>query len=361
MRTRNIQTELDLSDVWSISRSHVKRPEQILQFGDVLVSSANSWNLVGKCCWTPQLDNEATFGGFITALRADPARLHPRYLYWWFSSPTVQAAVRSFGRQTTNISNLDIHRCLALNIPVPPLEEQRRLAGLLDQVDDLRAKRQQAIALLDDLAQSIFLDMFGNPATNPKGWVIRTVSDLIESATYGTSQKAHTAGDFPVLRMGNLTAQGRIDLSSLKYLPTSEVGERHIVRKDDILFNRTNSADLVGKTAVFRENTPMAYAGYLVRVRTNPQNHPEYISAFLNSRYGKKILRNMCKSIVGMANINARELQSIRIPAPPLKLQQEFAQRLQATEQQRAAHVSHLEALDELFSSLQAKAFRGEL
>jgi len=248
-----------------------------------------------------------------------------------------------------------------LILPLPPIEDQRRIAKVLDQADELLAKRRQTITLLDDLAQTIFLDMFGNPAINPKGWEIRTVGDLIESATYGSSQKAHMTGDFPVLRMGNLTAQGRIDLSDLKYLPKSEVGERHIVRKGDVLFNRTNSADLVGKTAVFRESVPMAYAGYLVRVRANPQNHPEYISAFLNSGYGKKILRNMCKSIIGMANINARELQSIRIPAAPLELQQEFARRLQATERQRAAHLSHLEALDELFTSLQAKAFRGEL
>lgn len=145
MRTRNVQEDLDLSDTWSISTAHVKRKDQYLQPNDILVSTANSWNLIGKCCWVPELRREATFGGFISVLRANAAEIDPRYLYRWFSWPVIQATVRSFGRQTTNISNLDIKRCLQMPIMVPSHAEQQRVVELLEQADELRAKRRQAV------------------------------------------------------------------------------------------------------------------------------------------------------------------------------------------------------------------------
>ena len=123
MRTKNVQSELDVSDVWGIPKSFVKRTDQYLLTGDLLVSSANSWNLVGKCCSVPQLQWPATFGGFISVLRGDSSQVDARYLYHWFSSPRVQATVRSFGQQTTNISNLNVDRCLRLGLPLPSLPE----------------------------------------------------------------------------------------------------------------------------------------------------------------------------------------------------------------------------------------------
>ncbi|TCN48231.1 hypothetical protein EV641_118155 [Rhodococcus sp. SMB37] len=105
----------------------------------------------------------------------------------------------------------------------------------------------------------------------------------------------------------------------------------------------------------------MAYAGYLVRLRASEGNSPDYISAFLNSRYGKAVLRGMCKSIVGMANINAREVQAIRIPKAPSATQMQFEQRVAAVESNKARHRTALAELDALFASLQSRAFRGEL
>jgi type I restriction enzyme S subunit len=133
------------------------------------------------------------------------------------------------------------------------------------------------------------------------------------------------------------------------------------VREGDILFNRTNSPDLVGKTAVFRHSEPMAYAGYLVRLRVNQEATSEFISAFLNSRYGKATLRGMCKSIIGMANINATEVQTIRIPKPPVELQRTFARLVIEMESHTRRQLSSEASMDAQFASLQHRAFRGEL
>jgi len=249
-----------------------------------------------------------------------------------------------------------------LTIPVPPLAEQRRIADVLDRAEAVRARRRAALAELDALTQSIFLDMFGDPSTNPKGWPIRMIGDLLESASYGTSEKSALTGEIPVLRMNNITRTGEMDFTDLKFMDLEPAHfDRFLVRTGDVLFNRTNSPDLVGKTGVFRETKPMAYAGYLIRLRPNRDNNPEYLSAFLNTRYSKCMLRGMCKSIIGMANINATEIQAMNIPQPPLLLQHEFSMRVVSVEKLKVVHRASLAELDELFIALQEMAFRGEL
>jgi type I restriction enzyme S subunit len=248
-----------------------------------------------------------------------------------------------------------------LMIPLPSIAKQKRIATVLDQVDTLRAKRREAMALLGYLAQSVFLDMFGDPARNPLGWPVGKVGDLLSSANYGSSAKADMEGDIPVLRMNNITASGDVDMRDLKYLPKEQVSEKHLVRAGDVLFNRTNSAELVGKTAIYRLAEEVAYAGYLVRLRVSEENHPEYLAAFLNSRYAKRVLRSMSKSIVGMANINAKEVQSMKILIPPLTEQKRFAAAITQVEAAKEPHRAHLATLDELFTSLQHRAFSGTL
>jgi type I restriction enzyme S subunit len=252
---------------------------------------------------------------------------------------------------------------LNLEIPKPPsLAEQRRIAEVLDKAEALRAKRRAALAQLDSLTQSLFLDLFGDPATNPKGFEIGRIRDLLESASYGTSEKSGPHGKYAVLRMNNITRSGEMDFTDLKFMDLEEcLHERYLVRAGDILFNRTNSAELVGKTGIIRGTKPMAYAGYLIRLRVNADNDPEFLWGFLNSKYSKLMLRGMCKSIIGMANINATEIQAMKVPLPPLDLQRKFARRITAVEKLKTAQRAALAELDALFASLQHRAFRGEL
>src|ERR1700730_14851893 len=119
--------------------------------------------------------------------------------------------------------------------------------------------------------------------------------------------------------MNNLTFSGQLDLRELKFIDlNNRETQRHLVHDGELLFNRTNSADLVGKTAVYRGSEPMAFAGYLIKLRPNQHADSEFICGVLNSEYGKKRLRTMCKSIIDMANINAKELQTIEVPKPPI-------------------------------------------
>ena len=364
MRTKNIQASgLKQDDLIAVNLNFVRRKEQFLQDGDILISSANSWELVGKISFVEGLNYTATAGGFISIVRAKPALVFSNYLQYWLSRSSTQHAIRHLGRQTTNISNLDVNRFKELEIPLPPLTEQKRIAAILDKADQLRQKRQQAIALADEFLRSVFLDMFGDPVTNPKGFPRGTIRELLIEAKYGTSAKASsTDGEFPVLRMGNITYDGKWKLDDLKYLDLSEADKpKYLARKGDLVFNRTNSRELVGKTAVYDLDVPMALAGYLIRARVNDRGNPYYISAYLNSQHGKSTLQNMCKSIVGMANINAQEMQDIKILMPSIELQNRFQEIEQAVRSRLKRMDNSVVELCSLFNSLSQKAFAGEL
>ena len=250
-----------------------------------------------------------------------------------------------------------------IEIPLPPLPEQKRIAAILDKADAIRRKRQEALRLTDDFLRSVFLDMFGDPVSNSRGYPSGTIRDLVDSANYGTSEKAHpTDGAYPVLRMNNLTYAGGWDFGSLKYVDLEQSSaHKYLVSNGQMLFNRTNSKELVGKTAVYRRDIPMAYAGYLVRVTAKPNAESEYISAYLNSKHGKAILLGMCKSIVGMANINAQEMLSIPILLPPVGLQKRFGDIVRRVEARRAAQRQASQEAETLFSALQQQAFSGQL
>ncbi|ELC8432769.1 restriction endonuclease subunit S [Clostridium perfringens] len=169
--------------------------------------------------------------------------------------------------------------------------------------------------------------MFGDPVKNPLEWQKGKIADIIVKTQYGTSNKADEFnGDFKVLRMNNITYDGNWDFTSIKYINLDEKEQKkYLVYKGEVLFNRTNSKELVGKTAVYKEDEPMAYAGYLVKAIPNERANGEFISAYMNTKYVKDKLLNMAKNIVGMANINAEEFKKIDVYIPPIELQNQFA------------------------------------
>lgn len=291
-----------------------------------------------------------TFG-----LRAD--RVEASYLSHLVRAPAFWARFQAMSFGATNRQRIDERLLLAQRVYLPPLPEQRRIASILDEADALRAHCAVQHARLAEVLSASF-----EAAAHASSGRTIVVSDLIESSQYGTSAKAGSTGRLPILRMGNVTSDGRIDLTDMKYIDLSPGDEaKYTVRQGDLLFNRTNSADLVGKSAVYRETEPRAFAGYLVRLRPKSPELGEYVAGYLNSRHGKLTLRKMAKSIVGMANINAREAMSIRLPEPDAERLDAFMRVRDQFEAQAASMRSRIEQLDALFASLQHLAFRGEL
>ncbi|MBK5206060.1 MAG: restriction endonuclease subunit S [Polaromonas sp.] len=361
MRTKNIQEFLDCSDVWGVAESFVRRPEQILQEGDILVSSANSWNLVGKCCWIPNLPWKTTFGGFVSALRAKPKQVSPRFLYWWFSSDRTQALLRSFGRKTTSISNLSAEQCLNLSVPLPPLPEQRRIAAILDQADALRAKRREALAQLDTLTQSIFIEMFGDPDENVRGLPVEMLGTLCKRITDGTHQspKWETTG-VPFLFISNIV-DGQITFETHKFISDEtyvELTRRCPIELGDVLYTTVGS---YGNAAVVKTTERFAFQRHIAHIKPDMGKAiPSFVAAMIQSTGVRRQVDKVAKG-VAQKTVNLADLKSLLVFAPPLPLQQTFATRIQSVEALKATHRVALQELDRLFASLQHCAFSGEL
>ena len=250
--------------------------------------------------------------------------------------------------------NLDMKEFRHLDINYPcSKDEQSRIVEELDQLANIIEKKRQQLSELDNLAQSIFYDMFGDPVTNEKGWEVKTIGDIVMSVNYGTSSPASEDGKYKYLRMNNLTYSGFLDLKDLKTITIGEKEyEKYVVRKGDILFNRTNSKDLVGKTALFDLDEEMIIAGYIIRVRVNNQMVlPIFVVKHMNTPYIKQYLANLCKGAVNQANINTKELQKIPIFIPPLQLQQLFAQKIEAIEKEKELIKQSIKETEELFNS----------
>ncbi|QPK79213.1 restriction endonuclease subunit S [Corynebacterium lizhenjunii] len=247
---------------------------------------------------------------------------------------------------------------LSLQIPLPPLEEQHRIAEILDAAISSRSSITERLTTLSQLKHDVFSSMF---LAKPR--VTTTIGEYLESTQYGTSAKANESTGIPILRMGNITYGGDVDLAQLKYIDMSSQDRvKYSLREGDLLFNRTNSKDLVGKTAVFPHlDGEYTFAGYLVRCRVNDTATPEYVAGFLNSPAGKTLLRNKAKAIVGMANINAKELASTPIPVAVLPEQQEFSRIVRSIDKVSNALRQQLQLADDLVLSLNIRAFQGKL
>ena len=238
------------------------------------------------------------------------------------------------------------------------INKQKKVIEVLDKLTKNIQQRKNEIIYLDNLIKARFVEMFGDPVINPKGWEVVTIGDIVTEVKYGTSKPAVEGGRYPYLRMNNLTVDGHLNLDDLKYIdiPDDEI-EKCVVRKGDVLFNRTNSIELVGKTVVFDLPEEMVIAGYIIRIRLNEKILPEVLSQYMNLEALKDILRSMAKGAVNQANINAQELQSIKVYLPDMELQKQF---IEIRKQVNKSKVKVQKALDEtkkLFDSLMQQYF----
>ncbi len=177
-----------------------------------------------------------------------------------------------------------------------------------------------------ELRRGFFLSFFPSdtphyPYLLPNGWEWCNLEDIVCELKYGTSEKSLSVGKIAVLRMGNITNVGTIDYSNLVYSSNNEDIKLYSLEKDDLLFNRTNSSEWVGKTAIYKKEQPAIYAGYLIRIRPI-LIFSDYLNTVMNSSYYRNWCYNVKTDAVNQSNINAQKLSQLMIPIPPLKEQE---------------------------------------
>jgi len=299
---------------------------------------------------------EATTNQAVCHLIPDPKSADVRYLFHALQARVEQIVARGVGGAQPNISQGVVKDLL---VPLPVLAEQRRIAAILDKADELRAKRRAALIQLDKLTESLFVDLFGDPAMNSKGWPVQPFESEITSVRYGTgSPPEYVSEGHPFIRATNVKA-GTISPKDLKRVPQSEAErlEKCKIRSGDLIIVR--SGVNTGDCALIPPEYDKAYAAFDLVVQL-PFSSAVFYNFLINSQYGKRVLAPLTRR-AAQPHLNAEQLKSLQFISPPKRLRERFADGVAVIEKMKLKHRLSLTELGRLFLSLQHRAFRGEL
>lgn len=334
-----------------------------LQRGDILFSHINSPIHVGK---TAVFDSdEEVYHGVNLLLMRPSSEVASSYLEYSLKFLFQSGYWRGVCKQSVNQASVNQQDISRVQISFPTLRsEQKRIVWILDEAFEAIATAQAHAAQNLQNARALFESHLQSVFTNKK-WKKTALGELCTGVEYGSSAKSKKEGKMPVLRMGNIQG-GRFDWENLVYTDDEEEIERYKLRHNDVLFNRTNSPELVGKTAIYKSERPAIFAGYLIRINRKPDLlDGDYLNYFLNSRLAFDYGKTVVISSVNQANINGAKLKTYPIPTPSLTDQNRIVETINAlaAETQRLTRIyeQKLAALAALKKSLLHQAFNGEL
>lgn len=310
--------------------------------------------------------NEPTaFNQDIKALIPDTNLIEPDYLYWFVRS-SAPLVLRQGVKKGATVHSLQGRFLEELIVPLPARPQQRRIIDLLSRADGIVRLRREAQEKATSIIPALFIDMFGDPTANPKGWTQTTLGNVVNDFRYGTSQKSGTQG-LPTLRIPNIIGN-RLDPSDIKLVAVSEPEAMRLrLRNGDVLFVRTNgNQDYVGRSAVYEsgviqragfEGNNCLYASYLIRARLSEALNPTFLQAFLSSSEGRKQLRDQARTSAGQYNINIQGIASVRCPLPPIERQFDFETRCRQLLDLLQSQAAALTKANSTFNGLLAEVF----
>jgi len=311
------------------------------------------------------VDTQASFAIGQDVCLIVPENVDSRYLYRLLNAPFVkqQLGLVISGSTFKRINLLEIRK---LQILLPRLEEQRRIAAILDKADAVRRKRKEAIALTEELLRSAFLEMFGNPVTNPKGWDVVPLGDIskVKGGLQVTPKRKDNPIEVPYLRVANVY-RDQLVLDEVKLIRvTPEELERTALCTGDLLIveGHGNSQE-IGRSSVWDGSiSNCTHQNHLIRVILDSKRaEPTYISAFLNSSGGRRQLIQFGKTTSGLNTISTSNVKATKVLLPPVSEQKKYADLKQKTAVCLGKHQKHFQNTNNLFNSLLQRAFRGEL
>ena len=369
LRAGNIQDELLLDQGLVFVPSTYVAATQFVKKNDILMcTSSGSSEIVGKSAIARD-DWPGSFGAFNVGIRAG-REVVPSFVHHYLRSPVFRAWTRR--SSGANIKNIRKSELEALPIPLPPLDVQKKIAAVLDKADELRRLRRQAIAKLVDLAQSIFLEMFGDPVTNPKGWEVRSIGTLLQNADLLVHKDGNhgsnypRSSDFAAKGVPFLTAKSIDDCGSIL---DSEVPRLRQEKASTIAFGWLELGDVllahnasVGKVGYYDGRYDSALIGTsLTAFRPSGTNlRSDYLFGALRSAgFQAQLAANMGQTTRNQVPITAQ--RDLSILMPPVALQESYARRLQHLQVARNKVLTSDEWLSVLQRSLTQRAFRGDL
>lgn len=374
----------NINEDGSISHENIKHITEEMHTGflrrsilckdDILISIAGT---LGKTGIVGEADLPLNTNQAISFVRLIRGNLLPQYIKMSIDNPKTQDMLIS-QTKVTSIPNLTLEIIGNCAIPLAPLAEQQRIVdrieSLFAKLDEAKEKAQAVVDSFETRKAAILHKAFTGELTakwreehgvRMESWEKKSVGELCISLKYGTAKKSDASGNVVVLRMGNLQ-QGEIDWSDLAYSNDPDDIEKYKLFPGDVLFNRTNSAALVGKTAIYRGEHPAIYAGYLIKL---DYDHDKIIGDYLNYALNTLDAKKYCNSVktdgVNQSNINAKKIGAYSFNVPSIPEQEKIVsaiQKLLSKEQQtkEAAEIV-LDQIELMKKSILARAFRGEL
>lgn len=368
IRAGSIQDSLLLNEgqIW-VPREKIKAHQKIRRDDIVMCTSSGSSDLVGKCAKS-EVDFEGSFGAFCAGIRPIESKVSASYLYHFLSSPGFRNWTRS--SSGANIKNIRISELAEFEIPLPPLSEQKRIAAILDKADAIRRKRQQAIQLADEFLRAVFLDMFGDPVTNPKGWEVKSVADLIQDGVILQVQDGNHGNDHPKVSdfsedgipfvTANVVRRGKILFDQCYYLDGSWLDKLRIgfAKPRDVLISHKGS---LGFTAVLDDTyEDYIFSPQTTYYRVNEEKlMPEYLKGYFDSGFFQHLFaKEGIQSTRAYLGITRQKELPIMIPTMPEQMR--FVDVL-SKYGKLSEKLFEPKAFSNLFSSLSQKAFSGQL
>ncbi len=333
------------------------------QRGDIIIAKITPCFENGKMAHAVDLPRQVGFGSTEFHVLRPKSKLNGRYLFQLLKRPDVRTEGAGKMKGAAGQRRVPAEFFGSLQIPLPPLAEQKRIAAILDAADALRAKRREAIAQLDALLQSSFLTLFGDPVSNPMGWEVRELGSLAKFLNGDRGKNYPSKTDFvsegiPFINAGHLDG-GKVDFNGMNYITKQKF--------DQLGGGKTRPGDLIyclrgslGKMAIVRHAGESAIASSLVIIRPSEECVLEFLYQFLDSPFGRQEIHRFDNGS-SQPNLSAASVKKYSVPLPPLPLQQKFAAIVESIERQKATQRAHLAELDALFAALQHRAFRGEL
>lgn len=278
----------------------------------------------------------------------------PEYVARYLISLSEKIKYRQRGSTIKGVTREFVEQ---IEIPLPPLPVQKKIAAILEKADAAREKRRQANQLTEQFLQSAFLEMFGDPAKNPKKWEIDTVRGIASNIQYGYTESSSNQEIGPkFLRITDIQ-NGCVDWENVPYCKCDNV-EKYRLSNGDILFTRTGAT--TGKSFLVTNCPSAVFASYLIRVQLRKEIMPVYVYHFFQTQsYWNQIKKNTTGSTQG--GFNASKLSKVTLPVPPLSEQQKFAALVRKVESLRARQRQSGQELETLFNSLMQRVFKGDL
>ncbi|MES5487245.1 restriction endonuclease subunit S [Bradyrhizobium sp. INPA03-11B] len=337
----------------------------LLQKGDILFSHINSVEHVGKCALYEGWPEKLIHGMNLLALRPNKHVVDARYAYRAISDPGFRASLQQFVNKAVNQASISATNLKSLELPLPSLDEQRRIAAILDRADDLRRKHWEAYRRVGELSDALFISMFGVCKLDAAMWPMSKVSNVGRVQLGRQRAPKYQTGKFtkPYVRVANVY-EDRIDTTDLLYMDFNDADFRdYKLEHGDVLLNEGQSTELVGRPAMWRsEIEDCCFQNTLVRFQADRERvMPEFALALFLRYFRAGEFAKISSKTSNVAHLGASRFGMMPFPLPPLELQREFSCRLASVSSLKDQYRANAISGDALFSSLQHRAFSGQL